>query len=217
MKVFIVHAHPEPTSFNGALKDAAVEQFERLGHEVKVTDLYAEGFNPVAGRHDFTTVLDPDRFHYQREQAHAADNDGFSPELARDQERLFWCDLLILQFPLWWTGMPAILKGWVDRVLAFGVAYGEGLRFDRGLLKGRQGLLCITTGGTTERFSEGGVYGPIDVLIKPVQRGVLQYMGMEALPPFVAYAAPRVSDEERKAYLRTWSEYLAGISQEVPA
>jgi len=64
MNVLIVYAHPEPTSFTAALKDAAVDALSGAGHCVQVSDLYGEGFNPVAGRHDFTRAADPDRFHY---------------------------------------------------------------------------------------------------------------------------------------------------------
>lgn len=109
--VLIVYAHPEPKSFNAALCARAASALTAAGHDVTVSDLYGEGFDPLAGRHDFTTVADPDRFHYQTEQAHAARHGGFSAELAREQARVEAADLLVLQFPLWWGGVPAILKG----------------------------------------------------------------------------------------------------------
>ena len=99
MNVLIVYAHPEPTSFNGALRDRAVGVLERLGHQVAVSDLYADGFDPRAGRHDFTTVAGGDRFDYQAEQVAATDADAFSPPLDGEQARLLASDLLILQFP----------------------------------------------------------------------------------------------------------------------
>jgi NAD(P)H dehydrogenase (quinone) len=211
MKVLIVYAHPEPKSFNGALKETAVATLTRLGHEVEVSDLYAEGFNPVAERHDFIEQHDPELFHYQREQGHAAVGGGFAPDLAREQARFLWSETLILIYPLWWTGVPAILKGWFDRVLAFGLIYRDGLRFEHGLMKGKRGLVCVTTGGTPERFSEGGVYGPIEPLLQSVNRAVFGYLGMEALPPFVCYAAPRVDDAARQQYLAEWEARLVEI------
>src|SRR5690606_20395282 len=134
----------------------------RAGHEVTVSDLYAEGFNPVAGRHDFTTTRDPTRFHYQSEQAHAARHGGFAPDIAREQARIAAADLLILQFPLWWGGVPAILKGWGERVFAYGWGYADGLRFDKGVFRGRRAMISMTTGGTTERFGPGALYGELD-------------------------------------------------------
>ena len=135
--VLIVYAHPEPGSFTGALKDRAVEALTRAGHIVEVSDLYAEGFNPVAGRHDFTTAANPERFHYQTEQEFAALSGTFAEDVSREQQRLEAADLLVLQFPLWWGGPPAILKGWCERVLAYGFAY-------------------VTAGGSTRGCSRGG-------------------------------------------------------------
>jgi NAD(P)H dehydrogenase (quinone) len=200
----IIYAHPEPTSFTGALKERAVAALTRAGHTVEVSDLYGEKFNPVAGRHDFTSVANPERFHYQSEQELAARSGGFAADIRREQERVRAADVLVLQFPLWWGGTPAILKGWFDRVLAYGFAYVDGRRFDTGIFKGRRALFSVTTGGTPERFSKDGVYGEVERVLYPVERLLLQYMGFDVLPPFVAYAAPRVSDAERQAYLDAW-------------
>jgi NAD(P)H dehydrogenase (quinone) len=199
-----VYAHPEPGSFTGALKDRAVESLTRAGHVVEVSDLYAEGFNPVAGRHDFTSVADPERFHYQTEQEFAASSGTFAEDVSREQRRLEAADLLVLQFPLWWGGPPAILKGWCERVLAYGFAYVDGRRFDTGLFKGRHAIFSVTTGGTPERFSADGVYGEIERVLYPVERLLLRYMGFEVLPPFVAYGAPRGDDALRQSYLDAW-------------
>jgi NAD(P)H dehydrogenase (quinone) len=207
--VLILYAHPEPTSFCGALKDAAVETIQALGHVATVSDLYGEGFNPVAGRHDFSTVANPARFHYQTEQLHAAAQGAFSAELKREQERFAKADLVILVFPLWWGGPPAILKGWFDRAMAAGVGYIDGARFDKGLHKAKRGLICVTTGGTSERFSQGDVYGPIGPILAPLRRLSLEYMGMTTLEPFVAYAAPRVDDAARTSYLAAWKNQVA--------
>jgi NAD(P)H dehydrogenase (quinone) len=217
VKTLIVYAHPEPTSFNGALKDRAVACLQAAGHEVLVSDLYAESFDPRAGRHDFVEVSDPERFDYQVEQAHATAKAKFAPDLEREQERLFWCDLLVVQFPLWWFGAPAILKGWIDRVLAYRRLYDLDHRFATGVLKGRRGILSVTTGGTPERFSAEGIFGEIDQYLKPLQFGMLEYLGMAALDPFVTYAASRVSRETLSAQLDAWERRLTAIAAEFGA
>ena len=204
MQVLILYANPEPASFCAALKEVAVAAITAAGHSVTVSDLYAEGFNPVAGRHDFTTTANPDRFHYQSEQAHAAANDGFAPDLKREQARFLEADLILTIFPLWWSGPPAILKGWFDRVMAFGVAYVDGTRFATGLFPGKRALLCVTTGGTPQRFSASDVYGPIETILMPLQQLAFGYMAITALPPFIAYAVPRVDEAQRAAYLDAW-------------
>ena len=102
MHVLVVYAHPEPSSFTAALKDRSVSALTGAGHTVQVSDLYAENFNPVAGRHDFSSIANAERFHYQSEQELAARSGAFAPELQREQERVQAADMLILQFPLWW-------------------------------------------------------------------------------------------------------------------
>lgn len=208
MHALFVYAHPEPTSFTGALKDAGVAALEGAGHTVAVSDLYAEQFDPVAGRHDFAAAADPARFHYQTEQAHAQETHGFAADLVREQQRFLQADLVVWLYPIWWGGMPAIMKGWFDRVLAFGFAYADGRRYDSGFFPNKRGLQCLSTGGTQERFSDAGVYGDIGKVLWPSQRLMIEYLGMEALPPFVAYGAPRVDATAREAYLTQWRARL---------
>ncbi len=212
MNVLLVYAHPEPTSFTAALKNAAVETLTAAGHRVEVSDLYADQFNPVAGRHDFTSVNDAVRFHYQSEQEHAFKTGSFAPDVAREQQRIIRANLMVWIFPIWWGGMPAIMKGWFERVLAYGFAYADGCRYDTGYFKSKKGLLCLTTGGTRERFSSTGVYGEMHQVLWPSQRLMIEYMGIAPLEPFVAYAAPRVDDEGRAAYLRQWRARLLDVT-----
>lgn len=212
MNILIVTAHPEPTSFNAALTRHAVDALTKEGHDVVVSDLYADNFNPVAGRHDFTTIADQDRFHYQAEQSHAAVHNGFSAEIAREQQRVEAADILVLQFPLWWGGPPAIIKGWLERVLAYGFAYVDGRRFDTGLFKGKRAMLAITTGGTAERFTETGSYGALEKVLWQPQHLTLKYMGYTVEEPFMAYAAPRVDEAQRQAYLDDFAAKLLSVA-----
>jgi NAD(P)H dehydrogenase (quinone) len=212
MHTLLVYAHPEPTSFTGALKDVAAEALRGAGHSVEVSDLYAEGFNPVAGRHDFLSVHDPKRFHYQSEQDHAHRTNSFAPDIVREQQRFLKAHLVIWLYPIWWGGVPAILKGWFDRVLAYGFAYSDGRRYDTGFFRDKSGLICLSTGGTEARFSATGVYGTMDQVLWPVQHCMVEYLGIAALPPFVAYAAPRVDQATREAYLRAWRTRLLDIA-----
>ena len=217
MHVLALYAHPEPTSFTAALKDRAVAALTAAGHTVDVSDLYAEGFDPVGGRDDFTTVADPDRFHYQSEQDHAHHHGGFSAEVAREQARFAAADMIVPIFPVWWGGMPAILKGWFDRVLAYGFAYVDGHRFDTGFFRGRLCQIGVVTGGTPRRFSTDGTYGSIEQVLWPVTRCMIEYLGMEVLPTFVAYAVPRVDDQARAAFLHDWAEQLVSTARRTEA
>ena len=136
MNTFIVYYHPEPQSFNGALLREAGATLEKAGHEVRVSDLHENGFNPVSGRHNFTTVKDSVYYKQQIEEIHATETSGFSAEIENELQNLEWCDLMIWQFPLWWFGLPGPLKGWVDRVFAMGRTYGNGRFYESGVFSG---------------------------------------------------------------------------------
>src|SRR6185369_6358985 len=87
MRVFIVHAHPEPKSFNGAMTTAAVATLLAAGHEVQVSDLYAMGFDPVSDRRNFVTCHDATYYRQQAEEAFAAAENGFAPEIQAEMDK----------------------------------------------------------------------------------------------------------------------------------
>jgi NAD(P)H dehydrogenase (quinone) len=161
MNVLIVFAHPEPASLNGALFDTALRELRAAGHTVVTSDLYRMGFDPVSSRRNFTTVKDAGYLKLQVEETHASEHDGFAAEIEAEIRKLEACDLLVLQFPLWWFGLPAMLKGWVDRVLAMGRTYGYGAIYETGKFKGKRALLSLTTGGPEEAYRKGGFNGDI--------------------------------------------------------
>jgi NAD(P)H dehydrogenase (quinone) len=216
MNALIVHAHPEPRSFNAALRDAACETLAAQGYTVEVSDLYAQAFDPVAGRGDFTTCLDADRFNLSLEQRHAVVHGGLAPDVARELDRLLRADLLVLQFPLWWFGMPAILKGWIDRVFLSGTVYGRSAVFERGRLRGKRAVACVTTGAPESAFGPDSLNGELLSLLAPLHRGVLGFTGMTVLPPFVAWGVPYAGDAARAGMILGWRAHLAGLDALAP-
>lgn len=120
MRYFIVYAHPEPRSLNGSLKDAAVRALEAAGHEVRVADLYAMRFKAVADADDFPVRDAGARLVYHRESEQAYQAGQLRPDVAGEIANLKWAEVVVFQFPMWWFGPPAILKGWFDRVLVNG-------------------------------------------------------------------------------------------------
>lgn len=215
-KVLIVHAHPEPKSFCSALKFTAERFFKEAGTEVRVTDLYAQGFDPVGGEGDFNGLSNSGFFKYQLEQVHAFRNDGFVPALQKHMDDLVWCDVLVFNFPLWWFGLPAILKGWVDRVFAMGFTYGDGKGvYDNGVFKEKTAFLSFTTGGPEIAYN-GGKNGDLDTILFPIQHGMLYFVGMTVLPPFIGFGPARKSQEEREMELGRYREWLANIENHKP-
>jgi NAD(P)H dehydrogenase (quinone) len=214
LNVLVVYAHPEPTSFAAALKDRAVAELSAAGHRVEVADLYAEGFDPVAGPGDFTERADPERLHMQHEQQHAVAGDSLAADVRRELERLERADVVLFVAPLWWFGLPAMLKGWVDRVFVFGRIYGHGLTFGTGPLRGKRAMLALTTGGPEAAYSEGGQHGPLETLLHSVHHGMFRFTGMEALEPFVAWGAGWVEDARRGEYLDAFGARLASLTSD---
>ena len=113
MRVLMIYCHPREDSLAAALRDAAKAALEGAGHQVELRDLYAEGFRAELSREEF---------------AQFRDGSGHLPGCEEHVEALRRADALLLVHPTWWYGMPAMLKGWFDRIWAPGVAFklGEG-------------------------------------------------------------------------------------------
>lgn len=216
MKVFIVFWHPEPQSFNAVLFRTACETLTATGHEIRTSDLREMGFDPVSSRKNFATVKDPHYFKQQIEELHAAEMNGFSREIEAEIEKIEWCDLMIWQFPLWWFGLPAMLKGWVDRVFTIGRTYGNGRFYDSGVFRGKRALLSLTTGGSEEAFRKGGFNGDIAGILRPLHRGILQFVGFDVLAPHLVYAPARLTVDGRNQCLAEFAARLRNIDYESP-
>lgn len=210
MSVLIVYAHEEPRSFNGAMKNTAIRTFEELGRKVVVSDLYRMKFKAVADGEDFLERRDKHRLRRQHEEQAAGALGTLAHDILVEQEKLRQCDLLILQFPLWWFGAPAILKGWMDRVLSAGFAYGDSMA---GGLQGRKAMLSITTGGPEDAF---GPDNSLADFLYPLQRGVLPFCGFDVLPPHIAFAPAQASPEQRARMLEDLRERLTLLDRELP-
>lgn len=216
MKVLIVHAHPEPQSFTGALRDQAVSTLRAQGHEVQVSDLYAMEWNPVASASDFTSRENPDYLVYALEQRLGVKSQSIAADIRGELDKLLWADLLILNFPIFWFSAPAMLKGWIDRVLVSGVCYGGKRFYDQGGLSGKKALVTVTLGGREHMFGEGAIHGPLADMLRPILRGTLAYVGFEVLEPFVAWHVPYISAEARADFLRGYRQRLEGLADDQP-
>lgn len=141
MKVLVISAHPKSDSFVRTLRDVAIEELTRRGHELRVFDLYEDKFNPVLSafeRQNHAGPLEPklDKI----------------ADLVPYIDALKWCDSLVLAYPTWWSGQPAILKGWFDRVLVNEVAWTmpPGKNRIRPHLANIKRFIVITTHGSSK-------------------------------------------------------------------
>ncbi|WP_405496757.1 NAD(P)H-dependent oxidoreductase [Nocardia sp. NBC_00511] len=223
MKTLIVHAHPEPKSLNSSLKDLAVSTLTEAGHEVQVSDLYAMNWKTIVDATDFGPHAS-NPLQVARDSGRAFDSGALAADIRAEQQKLLWADTVIFQFPLWWYTMPAILKGWVDRVFTYNFAYGVGEhsdtsygeRFGEGTLAGRRALLSVTVGGPESHYAPRGINGPIDDLLFPIHHGILYYPGLEVLPPFVVYAADRTTPDDYPDIAKSWRERLLTLDSTDP-
>lgn len=216
MKSLIVHAHPEPKSFNRAMRDVAEATLADMGHDVTVSDLHAMGFNPVSSAEDFGARANPDHMSYGLEQRHNWKVGTLAPDIAAEVEKLLAADFLLLVFPLFWFSTPAILKGWFDRVLLSGVFYGGRRVYDLGPLQGKRAMVATSLGGRDVMFGDNAVHPDLRDVLLPVERGTLQYIGMDVLPRFAAWHVPYVDDATRKGYLADFEAHLRGLETLVP-
>ena len=212
MNVLIVHAHPEPRSFNGALTRRAVEVLTEAGHDVEVSDLYAMRFRAVADASDFAGEReDPGFLRIDGEQTHAHRHGTVAPDIRAEQAKLTRADLLILQFPMWWFGPPAILKGWADRVFTRGFAYLPGRKYDTGLMRGKLAMVSVTTGTSADTYAPDGIDGALLDILWPVHNGLLRYCGFDVLTPCVSYMPRRLDPAGRAAALEQYADRLRDL------
>ncbi|WP_114854367.1 NAD(P)H-dependent oxidoreductase [Brachybacterium sp. YJGR34] len=198
-------AHPEPSSLNGCLRRDAIAHLRRIGHTVLESDLYAMEWDPVVrardGGQDPGDEQRPFRVSTDTRDAYISGNQP--AEIVAEQAKLQAADAIVVQFPLWWYGMPAILKGWFDRVFVSGFAFGTDpctgrrLRFEQGPFVGKRALVVTTLGDRPHAIGPRGKSGELNELLFGLLHGTFAYTGMSVLHPWALPSADRITDYER--------------------
>jgi len=224
MNVLIVYAHPEPHSLSGALKQVMVTQLTALGHQVQVSDLYAMNWKASLDAADFTRDRQGKPFDPAEDSKLGYEQGLQTPDITREQEKLRWADTVIFQFPLWWFSMPAIMKGWFERVYAYGFAYGVGEhsdshwgdRYGEGNMTGKRAMLVVTAGGWESHYHPRGINGGIDDILFPIQHGMLWYPGFDVLPPHVIYRVHKMDDARFQVECEKLEARMKTLEQTAP-
>jgi NAD(P)H dehydrogenase (quinone) len=213
MNVLIVFAHPESESLNGSLKELAVDVLNDEGHLVQVSDLYAMNWKAVLDKDDFPERMNKELFNSIAEQLNAVKKDSIPLDIKREMDKVLWADVIIFQFPIWWSNFPAILKGWIDRVFYNGFAFNvvEMKLYNDRLLKGKKGMLSFTTGASRELYTDKGPHGDIEVLVKYFNHLLFEFVGMDALPYFAIFGPGEMSEEERENELDRFEEIIRNL------
>jgi NAD(P)H dehydrogenase (quinone) len=191
-------AHPDPHSLNARLCQVGTEALRAAGWQVEESDLYATGWDPVLVKEG-------------------------GPDVEREQLKLQRADLVVLQFPLWWYGMPAILKGWIDRVFEAGFAYdvidpetGRARKYGDGGLVGKQALAVITAGDRPGSLEPRGISGSVEDVLWPLLHGTFWYTGMEALQPHLVTRARDLTSTDVERVESELTRRLEQISEDEP-
>lgn len=211
-RAHLVYAHPEPASFVAAMCETTRGALAAAGWQVGVSDLYAQGFNPVASAADFAARSDPDYLVYALEQRHAVKHATLAADIRREVDAVTASELLVLVFPVFWFSMPAMLKGWIDRVFVSGLFYGGKRIYGEGGMAGKKALVVAALGGREHMFGDGALHGPLaDGMLRHLLQGTLGYVGFEVLEPFFACHVPYLPQAARGELLDRLRGHVARI------
>lgn len=206
-----VSAHPEPRSLTGSLRRDGIAHLRGAGLAVLESDLYGMDWDPVMRPRDAGHEAGPSSPFRATADIRLAYIEGRQPsDVQAEQAKLRRADALILQFPLWWYGMPSILKGWFDRVFVSGFAFGKDagtgrrLRFEQGPFRGKRALVATTLGDRPRAIGPRGKSGELTEMLFPLLHGTLAYTGMSVLSPWARASADRIEsyDDVRDDFLR---------------
>ena len=182
MKYLIVYAHPNPKSFNHAELEVIEQALKEAGHETRVRDLYAQNFNPVLAAPDFEAMAKGE----------------LPSDILQEQEHIKWADALVFVHPVWWASMPAMLKGYIDRVFLKGFAYDYGENGVIPLLKGKKAYAFCTTGTPSDIYEKNGMHSS---LRQVSDEGIFGFCGLEVVQHVFFGGIPGTTPEQRAAML----------------
>jgi len=177
MKNLIIYAHPNPASLNHFLKQTVLESLENSAEEIIIRDLNEINFNPVLSLDDMSG---------QRMGQVAED-------VQKEQDFISWADRIIFIYPIWWTGMPAIMKGYIDRVFSYGFSYRYDQGIQKGLLAGKKAIIINSHGKSNAEYEESGMD---KALALTSDTGIFNYCGFEIQQHFYFDKADRATSED---------------------
>jgi len=179
MNCLIIYSHPNPKSFNHAILETLTRALQSNKNEVRIRDLYAMKFDPVLKAKDFQLM---------NEKKAASD-------VLREQDYVRWADVLIFIFPVWWNSLPAIARGYIDRVLSVGFAYTQDAK---GLLPGKKVLVIATMNAPQAACERMGVFKAMDMTIG---QSLASFCDMTLVEQKYFNSVASVSDADRQKML----------------
>ena len=182
MKHLIVYSHPNPKSFCHAIFETVTKTLKSNGHEVVIRDLYNLNFDPILKASDFVAMK----------------TGNITNDIKEEQNYIIWSDIMTMIHPVWWTGLPAMFKGYIDRVYSHGFAYAIGEKGLEQLLTGKKVIIFNTQGTPKEIYDASGMSNDMHLTS---DAAIYQFCGIEVLEHIFFSAVPYVDDKTRKGYL----------------
>lgn len=176
MKHLIVYAHPNPESLNHHLKKTVIHSLQNGNHEIVVRDLYQLNFNPTLSLEDMKG---------QRTGQVAVD-------VKEEQDFISWAEHITFIYPIWWTGMPAIMKGYIDKVMSYGFAYWYDQGIQKGLLAGKQTVIINTHGKSAAEYEAIGMDKALSLTS---DQGIYTYCGLKIKQHYFFDKADKATSE----------------------
>ncbi|MDD9923474.1 MAG: NAD(P)H-dependent oxidoreductase [Boseongicola sp.] len=196
----IVSAHPDGFSFNAAWAAESKAVCELEGDEVLVSNLVEMAFDPVEARQHYPHIEADELFDVLKTQEAASEGGTLPEDVRLEIDKLRQAHRVIFHFPLWWFSAPAILKGWLERVLAHGEMHSVDQRFDQGQFRGRKVLFCVTTGSRESESAFNGKEGDVQLLLWPLAYA-LRYVGFTVLVPRIVHGVHGYHEGKRREEL----------------
>lgn len=184
MKHLIIYAHPNQDSLNSYFKQQVVGKLEKGNHEVVVRDLYDLNFDPVLSMDDIIGQM----------------KGTVKAKIKEEQGHISWAETITFIYPIWWTGLPAIMKGYIDRVMSYGFAYCYDQGIQKGLLAGKEAIVINTHGKSNAEYQEIGMDKALSLTS---DKGVYTYCGLEIKEHFFFGKADRATKESIDGWLES--------------
>lgn len=185
MKHLIIYSHPNQGSLNHHLLQTAIESLKTKNQEIVIRDLYQLNFNPVLSLED----MNGQRI------------GNVTEEVKQEQQFISWADHITFIYPIWWTGMPAIMKGYIDRVFSYGFAYRYEQGVQKGLLTGKLTTIINTHGKSQAEYESFGMHKALSLTS---DKGIFTYCGLEINQHFFFDKADRTAPES----IENWTNQI---------
>ena len=217
----LIHAHPRAYVPNTHARGSRQDKLACVWTSRSRKRSIAMDWKAVFDAADFPQRVNKDRLCFVSESGNAYAKRAQTQDVEDEQAKLRQADAIVFQFPIWWFSFLAILKGWVDRVFAYGLAYGykdagNQHRYGEGGFAGKRALLSVTVGGPFEDYGARGINGSLEQILFPITHGTLFFSGMEVLPTFAVYGTGRLSEAETGLAIEGLNNRLDGLFTDAP-